>query len=542
MKKVWLIFAGVMVMGCSKDDGGSVAPPEPPAVDEPVAMDDEVEPSENSELVMTDLLENDTVFDYARITAFDSETEEGGSVVDNRDGSLTYTPPQDFTGEDSFEYTICDNADTPNCSSATVTITVTASDPVAHDDSYETQEDTGITLSNFLENDELLDNATVTSVDVEGTFGEVVLNNDGTISYEPAIGFAGQDTFTYTICDDDSEPTCSSAVISITVTDTGSPEAKDDLVVLEAGSGESIITDLLENDLVEDDATITSVSGASHGTVTLGEGGNVIYTPAIGFTGEDSFVYTLCDDDAPDPTCSEATVEVSVVETVAFDIPAELQTYYGNMTFSTSSAANLEVISDLTVDKHTTILSYGQRHDYLYEADEDPSEPDNVILMYTGESRFWKEYQSPNNPYEPQTFNTEHIYPQSKLTSDDAVTDLHHLRVADADINSTRLNHPFTEGSGEAHLVGGDSWYPGDEWKGDVARMVMYLHIRYGETVSKVGNLELFLEWNAEDPVSAFEIQRNEVISAVQGNRNPFIDNPYLATLIWGGVSAENRW
>ena len=72
--------------------------------------------------------------------------------------------------------------------------------------------------------------------------------------------------------------------------------------------------------------------------------------------------------------------------------------------------------------------------------------------------------------------------------------------------------------------------------------MVMYLHIRYGETFSKVGNLELFLEWNAEDPVSAFEIQRNEVISAVQGNRNPFIDNPYLATLIWGGVSAENRW
>jgi len=57
-----------------------------------------------------------------------------------------------------------------------------------------------------------------------------------------------------------------------------------------------------------------------------------------------------------------------------------------------------------------------------------------------------------------------------------------------------------------------------------------------------VGNLDLFLEWNAEDPVSNFEIQRNEVISDAQGNRNPFIDNPHLATNIWGGDEAENRW
>ena len=43
-------------------------------------------------------------------------------------------------------------------------------------------------------------------------------------------------------------------------------------------------------------------------------------------------------------------------------------------------------------------------------------------------------------------------------------------------------------------------------------------------------------------PVSAFEIQRNNVIEGAQGNRNPFIDNPYLATLIWGGNPAENKW
>jgi len=72
--------------------------------------------------------------------------------------------------------------------------------------------------------------------------------------------------------------------------------------------------------------------------------------------------------------------------------------------------------------------------------------------------------------------------------------------------------------------------------------MILYLNIRYQEAFNSVGTLELFLQWNVDDPVSPFEIQRNNVIVGAQGNRNPFIDNPYLATLIWGGTPAENRW
>ena len=107
--------------------------------------------------------------------------------------------------------------------------------------------------------------------------------------------------------------------------------------------------------------------------------------------------------------------------------------------------------------------------------------------------------------------------------------------MADANVNSVRLNYPYGDGSGEYGIVGDEVFYPGDEWKGDVARIMMYVNLRYGEGFSSVGGLELFLEWNREDPVSAFELQRQEVIEAAQGNRNPFIDNPYLATLIWGG-------
>ncbi len=88
----------------------------------------------------------------------------------------------------------------------------------------------------------------------------------------------------------------------------------------------------------------------------------------------------------------------------------------------------------------------------------------------------------------------------------------------------------------------GSSWYPGDDWRGDVARIIMYANLRYNEPFTDVGTLNLFLEWNEEDPVSSIEDQRNTVISGAQGNRNPFVDNPYIATVIWGGTPAENRW
>jgi hypothetical protein len=59
--------------------------------------------------------------------------------------------------------------------------------------------------------------------------------------------------------------------------------------------------------------------------------------------------------------------------------------------------------------------------------------------------------------------------------------------------------------------------------------------------------IQLFLQWNADDPVSQYEDNRNTYLGNAsnfygQGNRNPFIDNPYLATRIWGGPAAQNRW
>jgi endonuclease I len=546
MKKIVYLFLIVLVAGCSTEEDQGTKPPNPTPDGNPVAVADELSAAENIAFTFnrSSLLDNDELVDGAILFSIDLDTEQGGSISDNRDNTYTYHPPADFTGTDSFSYTICVPGDTDRCGSTEVSIIVgDAGAPVAEDDTYETQEDKELSINNYLTNDALLDNATLNSINIDVTNGTVILEDDGSITYIPAEGFSGEDTFTYTICDADEEPECSTATITVTVKDEGSPVANDDTIVVDMNLSEYTINSLLNNDEVIDDAVIASISATdSRGTIMLNDDGSISYTPEAGYMGEDTFTYSLCDDDQPEATCSTATVTIILIDPVSFDIPSEIADYYEGLAISQDQDLNYKVISDLTIQNHTTILSYGERHEYLYEADEDLDNPENVILMYSGESRYWEEYTSGSNSYSPQTFNTEHVFPQSRLSSEEARTDLHHLRVADSDVNELRSNNPYTDGAGDYESFNETAFFPGDDWKGDVARMILYLNVRYNEDISKVGNLELFLKWNREDPVSTFEMQRNNVIGSAQGNRNPFIDNPYLITLIWGGEDAENTW
>ncbi|SFN61807.1 Endonuclease I [Capnocytophaga haemolytica] len=218
-------------------------------------------------------------------------------------------------------------------------------------------------------------------------------------------------------------------------------------------------------------------------------------------------------------------------------VPKELQAYYGSIDFNKTGKALYDDLATLTIEKHTHILGYGDRHKYLYKADRSEKNPDNVVLLYTGEERYWKEYEG-NKGYYPTTFNTEHTYPRSKINKEKnsaAIGDLHHLRVCDKSVNSSRGNRPYTEGKGKAEKIG-TAWYPGDEWKGDVARMILYLNLRYNLPLNEdisTGGIDLLLQWNDEDPVSYIEKNRNNVIEGAQGNRNPFIDFPQLARRIY---------
>ncbi len=224
-----------------------------------------------------------------------------------------------------------------------------------------------------------------------------------------------------------------------------------------------------------------------------------------------------------------------------FNIPKELKKYYKNLKYSSSEELKESLKS--IISKYNKI-PYNKRHQYLYMLDVDLKNQNNVVLIYSGEKRDSREFHSAKNNHKPQTFNTEHIYPQSifKMQNNKkAKSDFHHLRVCDKKINLSRSNKPFVDGKGTYKSVK-NAWFPGDEWKGDIARMMFYLNITHNLTLDQVGGLDLFLKWNVEDPVSEFEIQRNNKVQKVQRNRNPFIDNPHLVTLIYGGKDAENRW
>ncbi len=230
--------------------------------------------------------------------------------------------------------------------------------------------------------------------------------------------------------------------------------------------------------------------------------------------------------------------------------------------------------------------------DILREADEDPNNPDNVLLFYTGLS-IHKDCQqgmatdslctyTVNGEEDSLDWNREHIWSKSRgdfeikegtttVLDMGAHTDGHHLVAAERTMNSTKNNRMFedchdgddinVEDVGYGNFTCNDwEFEPRDEVKGDVARMIFYMAVRYeGETGDMVdlevindpdatqgsklpvyGDIDDLLRWHYEDPVSEAEVLRNQIIYQYQGNRNPFIDMPELVELIWGSPADYN--
>ncbi|BCY27504.1 endonuclease [Flavobacterium okayamense] len=241
---------------------------------------------------------------------------------------------------------------------------------------------------------------------------------------------------------------------------------------------------------------------------------------------------------------------------------AQIPAYYNSIDFTQTGNALKTQLATLITNTHTTNLSYTPGvWDALKQTDLNPNDNTNVFLIY-GFNDFNASVIDDrnrgvnNNGGNVGDWNREHCYPKSlgnpDLGTSGPGSDAHHLRASDVQFNSNRGNRPYADGEGDAGPVG-TNWYPGDEWKGDIARMMMYMYVRYGNqclaTVVGSGSLtysvempDIFLEWNEEDPVNFYETNRNNILQSIQGNRNPFIDNPYLATLIWGGPQAPDSW
>lgn len=241
---------------------------------------------------------------------------------------------------------------------------------------------------------------------------------------------------------------------------------------------------------------------------------------------------------------------------------AQVPTYYNDVNLTLTGMALKSELSQKIINTHTNILLYNNLWSTLQLTDLDPTNSNNVLLIYGYND-------TDSNPVSDRTrnktnnggnngqWNREHTYAKSLGTPDlgnsGPGADAHHVRSCDVQTNNNRGSKKFAAGSGNAGTIGAN-WYPGNEWKGDVARMMMYMYLRYPSQClpNNVGvgtsiavdpaMIDLFLQWNAEDNVSTYETNRNNILESQQGNRNPFIDNPYLATLIWGGTMAQDTW
>jgi endonuclease I len=238
-----------------------------------------------------------------------------------------------------------------------------------------------------------------------------------------------------------------------------------------------------------------------------------------------------------------------------------------------SGTALQQALHDI-IDNHT-FVSYAQLWTSFKTTDK--KSDGTVWDMYSDKPSGTPAYnytfvtdQCGNYSVEGDCYNREHSFPKSWFGGEvePMYTDLFHLYPTDGKVNGMRDNYPFgtvssptwtsTNGSklGPSSYAGysGVVFEPIDAYKGDFARSYFYMATRYyGEDTGWPGSdmvtgsqpkawaIKMLLVWDASDPVSQKEKNRNEAVYAIQGNRNPFIDDSGYASLIWGSQTAVNE-
>jgi endonuclease I len=247
--------------------------------------------------------------------------------------------------------------------------------------------------------------------------------------------------------------------------------------------------------------------------------------------------------------------------------------YYSTATGKTGAELKTALYN---IIKGHTVISYDGLINAYKTTDQ---KPDGTIWdMYSNCTYTIGTKQCGNYSKECDCYNREHSFPQSWFSSSSPmVSEMFHIYPTDGKVNGMRSNYPYgtvaspTYTSGNGSKLGpcsfpgytGIVFEPIDEYKGDFARSYFYMATRYENLIAgwqSNGNaneilngtsfpcfdqwfINLLFTWNTADPVSKKEIDRNnEIYNQYQHNRNPFIDHPEYANLIWGvnvGISSE---
>ncbi|MFT5526511.1 MAG: hypothetical protein ACI9HK_004488, partial [Pirellulaceae bacterium] len=265
-----------------------------PVNDAPIAERDEASVDEDTSVTIS-VLDNDVDVDGDTLTVTTATQGNKGSLVVNNDGTVTYTPNADATGEDVIIYTIIDGNGGSDVGELELLIRAVNDAPEAVSDRATTESGVPVDI-HVLANDVDIDGDSLVVTGVSnGNGGPVSINNDGTVTYSPQPGFTGEDLFTYTISDGHGGADTAEIIVNVTggINNTP-PVAIDDVATLV--SSDSVLIDVLGNDIDADgDAlVIVSLTQPAGGQVDILDG-QVIFVPDAEFTGQTTFEYTVGD-------------------------------------------------------------------------------------------------------------------------------------------------------------------------------------------------------------------------------------------------------
>ena len=225
--------------------------------------------------------------------------------------------------------------------------------------------------------------------------------------------------------------------------------------------------------------------------------------------------------------------------------------YYASIDTDLRGDALRAQIASLITSTHHTNPSYSAGLAALFEVSDINPNTGKVIQFYTG---------TETNGF---TGNREHVWPKNGgkafPAESEAGSDGHHLRPCDNNLNSARSSLSFGEvdqTSGNLVKENGSSsykslcyktseyFYPGEGFRGQTARILMYVQTRWGDDYDlsfvlgagsnkTIGDIETLMKWHIQEPPTEQEMYRNEKVAEYQGNRNPFIDHPEYAEMIY---------
>lgn len=279
--------------------------------DAPDAVDDTHGTDEDTATVVN-LIANDTDVDGDALTVIEATVpEDQGSVVNNGDGTVTFTPAADFNGEATISYTIEDAEGLQDSAVHTVSVVPVDDAPNAEDDTAETDEDTPVTVD-VLANDSDPDGDPLTITEATSPDGTVEITPEGLL-FTPAEDFNGPTTISYTVTDPDGNEDTATVTVDVNPVNDA-PDAVDDAD--ETPSGAPVTVDLLANDTDVDGDALSVVEAtvpAEQGTLVNNGDGTVTFTPAAAFAGTATIAYTITD---PEGLTDSAVHTVVVAEPV----------------------------------------------------------------------------------------------------------------------------------------------------------------------------------------------------------------------------------